>query len=112
MTGPQIRQLRQTHAAEDVVVSNYTNQTVTGSDVPDDVVVDEMSGSHFQFLGLRPIMGRYILPTDVPHGQDPQPLAVLSYKFWQRHYRADPSVLRKAIHLNHKPSTILREMPL
>ena len=51
LTGPQIRQLRQTHAVEDVVVSNYTNQTVTGSDVPDDVVVDEMSGSHFQFLG-------------------------------------------------------------
>src|ERR1700745_1150823 len=39
LPGPQIRQLRQTHAVEDVVASNYTSQTVTGSDVPDDVVV-------------------------------------------------------------------------
>ena len=38
LTGPQIRQLRQTHAVEDVVASNYTNQTVTGGDVPDDVI--------------------------------------------------------------------------
>src|ERR1700758_3840723 len=42
LTGPQIRQLRQTHAVEDVVVSNYTNQTVTGSDLPDDVIAVEM----------------------------------------------------------------------
>src|SRR5262249_6419317 len=30
LTGPQIRLLRQTHAVEDVAVSNYTSQTVTG----------------------------------------------------------------------------------
>ena len=73
LTGPQIRQLRQTHAVEDVVASNYTNQTVTGSDVPDDVVVNEMSGSHFEFLGLRPILGRYIMPTDAPMARIPSP---------------------------------------
>ena len=112
LTGPQIRQLRQTHAAEDVVVSNYTNQTVTGGDIPDDVVVDEMSGSHFQFLGLRPILGRYIMPADAPDGQDPQPVAVLSYKFWQRHYRGDPAIVGKSIQLNHKTYTILGVMPV
>src|ERR1700694_4419448 len=112
LTGPQIRQLRQTHAAEDVVASNYTNQTVTGSDVPDDVVVNEMTGSHFQFLGLRPILGRYIMPADAPDGQDPQPGAVLSYKFWQRHYRNDPAVVGKTIQLNHKAYTILGVMPV
>src|SRR5271163_4406440 len=79
LTGPQIRQLRQTHAVEDVVASNYTTQTVTGTDLPDDVVVDEMSGSHFQFLGLSPILGRFIMPSDAPDGQDPQPVAVLGY---------------------------------
>jgi len=112
LTGPQIRQLRQTHAVEDVVVSNYTNQTVTGGDVPDDVVVNEMSGSHFEFLGLTPILGRYIMPADAPDGQDPQPVAVLSYKFWQRHYRGDPAVVGKTIQLNHKTYTILGVMPV
>ena len=91
LTGPQIRQLRQAHAVEDVVASNYTNQTVTGSDVPDGVIVVEMTGSHFQFLGLNPLLGRYFIPADAPDGKDPQPVAVLGYKFWQRHYRGDPS---------------------
>ncbi|MGA7318545.1 MAG: ABC transporter permease [Silvibacterium sp.] len=112
LTGPQIRQLRQTHSVEDVVASNYTNQTVTGSDVPDDVVVDEMTGSHFQFLGLPPLLGRYIMPNDAPDGHDPQPVAVLSYKFWQRHYRGDPAVVGKAIQLDHKTYTILGVMPV
>lgn len=112
LTGPQIRQLRQTHAVEDVAVSNYTNQTVTGSDVPDDVIVDEMSGSHFQFLGLTPILGRYIMPADAPDGGDPQPVAVLSYKFWQRHYHGDPAVVGKTIQLNHKTYSILGVMPV
>ena len=112
LTGPQIRQLRQTHAVEDVVVSNYTNRTVTGSDIPDDVIVDEMSGSHFQFLGLTPLLGRYIMPADAPDGQEPQPVAVLSYKFWQRHYRGDPTIVGKTIQLNHKTYAILGVMPV
>src|SRR5579863_805858 len=112
LTGPQVRLLRQAHAVEDVVVSNYTNQTVTGGDVPDDVVVDEMTGSHFQFLGLPPLLGRYIMPSDAPDGQDPQPVAVLSYKFWQRHYRGDPAVVGKTIQLNHKTYAILGVMPV
>ena len=112
LTGPQIRQLRQTHAVEDVVASNYTDQTVTGSDVPDDVIVNEMTGSHFQFLGLPPLLGRYIVPADVPDSQDPQPVAVLSYKFWQRHFRGDPAVVGKSIQLNHKTYTIIGVMPV
>ncbi|MDX6462130.1 MAG: hypothetical protein QOE55_5827 [Acidobacteriaceae bacterium] len=112
LTGPQIRQLRQTHAVEDVVASNYTSQTVTGSDVPDGATVVEMTGSHFQFLGLSPLLGRYFVPADAPDGKDPQPVAVLGYKFWQRHYHGDPSVVGRTIQLNHKSYTILGVMPV
>jgi putative ABC transport system permease protein len=112
LTGPQIRQLRQTHAVEDVVASNYTSQTVTGSDVPDGATVVEMTGSHFQFLGLSPLLGRYFIPADAPDGKDPQPVAVLGYKFWQRHYHGDPSVIGRTIQLNHKSYTILGVMPV
>jgi predicted permease len=112
LTGPQIRQLRQTHAAEDVVASTYTEETVTGSDVPDDVIVDALTGSHFQFLAMNPQLGRYFTPADAPDGKDPQPVAVLSYKFWQRHYRGDPAVVGKTIQLNHKTFTILGVMPV
>jgi putative ABC transport system permease protein len=112
LTGPQIRQLRQTQAVEDVVASTYTEETVTGSDVPDEVIVDALTGSHFQFLGLNPLLGRYFTPADAPDAKDPLPVAVLGYKFWQRHYRGDPSVVGKTIQLNHKSYTILGVMPV
>jgi len=52
------------------------------------------------------------MPADVPDGQDPQPVAVLGYKFWQRHYRGDPAVVGKTIQLNHKTYSILGVMPV
>src|SRR5580658_4355948 len=111
LTGPQIRQLRQAHAVEDVAAFDFTSQTVTGGDVPEDVNAIGMTGSAFQFLGLTPLLGRYIAPSDAPDGQDPQPVTVLSYKFWQRHYRGDPAVVGKTIQLAHKTYTILGVMP-
>ncbi len=99
LTGPQIRQLRQTHAVEDVAAFDYTSIAIL------------TSGSAFQFLGLTPLLGRYIVPSDAPDGQDPQPVAVLSYKFWQRHYRGDPAVVGKTIQVTHKTYTILGVMP-
>jgi putative ABC transport system permease protein len=112
LTGPQIRQLRQTNAVEDVVGSSFSDETITGSDVPDDARVVEMTGSHIQFLGLPPLLGRYFVPSDAPDGQDPQPVAVLSFKFWQWHYRGDPAVVGKTIQLNHKTYTVLGVMPV
>ncbi|MGA8671308.1 MAG: ABC transporter permease [Terracidiphilus sp.] len=111
LTGPQVRQLRQTHAAEDVVGFDGESLTVTGSDVPDDVRAGMMTGNGFEFMGMPAMLGRYFVPADAPDNQDPQAVTVLSYKFWQRHYRGDPSVVGKTIQLSHKTYTILGILP-
>lgn len=111
LTGPQIRQVRQTRAVEDVVGVDGWNLTVTGNDVPDDVQAVMLTGTGFQFLGMPALLGRYLLPADAPDGYDPQPVAVLSYKFWQRHYRGDPAVVGKTIQLTNKSYVILGVMP-
>ncbi len=112
LTGPQIRQLRQARTVEDVVGFDGWNLTVTGSDVPDDVRTVMLTGTTFQLLGMPALLGRSFMPSDAPDGQDPQPVAVLSYKFWQRHYRGDPTVVGKTIQLTHKSYTILGVMPV
>jgi predicted permease len=111
LTGPLARQIRQAPAVEDAMVADSWNLTVTGSDVPEDVSAVMLTGNGFQFLGLPAVLGRYFIPADAPEGQDPQPVAVLSYKFWQRHYRGDPAVVGKTIQLTHKTYTILGVMP-
>ena len=45
-----------------------------------------------------PRPGTGLIPPDAIDGQDPQPVVVLGYKFWQRHFRAlDPNVVGKTI---------------
>ncbi len=110
-TGPQVRQLRQAHAVEDVIAVNRWNLVITGSDVPEDLYAVYFTGNAFQYFGMPALLGRYILPSDAPDGQDPQPVAVLSYKFWRRHFNSDPTIVGKNIQLVHKDYTILGVLP-
>jgi putative ABC transport system permease protein len=111
LTGPQIRVLQQAHAVEDLVGLDGSNLMVTGSDAPEGVQVADLTGNGFQFLGVPVMLGRYFVPSDAPDGQDPQPVVVLSYKFWQRHYNGDRSVIGKTIQLQHKSYNILGVLP-
>ncbi len=110
-TGPQIRQLRQVSAVEDVVAFNRWDLVVTGSDVPENLYALYFTGNAFQYFGMPALLGRYFLPSDAPDLQDPQPVAVLSYNFWRRHFNGDPNIVGKNIQLVHKDYTILGVLP-
>ena len=43
--------------------------------------------------------------------QDPQPVVVLGYSFWQRHYNGDRNVVGHTIEMVHKPYTIIGVLP-
>ncbi len=111
LNGPQTRELAKAHSLEYVVAANGWNLTVTGSDVPEDVQARYFTGNVFQMLGVPAMLGRYYVPSDAPDGQDPQPVVVLSYKFWKHHYNGDPSVVGKTLQLVHKPYTVIGVMP-
>ena len=111
LTGPEIRQLQQKSTVEDVVAMQTWNLIITGSDVPEDLRGVYFSGNGFQFFGVSAMLGRYFLPSDAPDGQDPQQVAVLGYKFWQRHFNSDPNIVGKNIQLVHKDYTVLGVMP-
>jgi putative ABC transport system permease protein len=110
-TGSQVRQLGEAHAVEDVMGVTGWSLTVTGSDVPEDVQGIYLTGNGFRFLGLPAMLGRNFLPSDAPDGQEPQQVVVLSHKFWQRHFNADPMVVGKPIQLLHKTYAILGVLP-
>ena len=111
LNGPQSRELAKAKSLEYVVAFNGWNLTVTGSDVPEDVQGMYFTGNVFQMLGVPAMLGRYFLPSDDPDGQEPQPVVVLNYKFWKRHYNGDPSVVGKTIQLVHKTYTVIGVMP-
>lgn len=107
ITVPQWQQLRSVPAIEDSILTNGTNLTLTGEDLPEDVQAQYMTSNGFQFFGVPALLGRGLQPSDAIGSQEPQPVVVLGYKFWQRRYQGDPSVIGKTIELMRKPYTIV-----
>ena len=69
-----------------------------------------VSGNFFSVLGAEPVLGRPILPgdADVP-GRNP--VAVVSYRYWQQTLAADPAVIGRTITINGTPFTVIGVMP-
>jgi predicted permease len=107
LTGPQFQEIRKSPVVEDAVLVDDGNLTITGDDLPEDVQGVYFSSNGFNFFGVPAALGRLLQPSDAVDGQDPQPVVVLSYKFWQRHYGADPGVLGKTIQLLHQNYTVV-----
>ncbi len=102
LNGPQIRLLRQSPAVEDTIVMDDWSLPLTGGEYPEDVATIFLSSNGFDFLGEPVLLGRGLQPSDAVEGQDPQPVAVLSYGFWMRHFFANRDVIGKTLELNHK----------
>lgn len=64
-----------------------------------------VSDSYFQTLGVRPALGRTLIPSDDQKGASP--VAVLDYAYWQSAFGGNPSVVGRTIRLNHVLFTIV-----
>ena len=107
LSGGQWQIIRKSPVVEDSFASDGWNLTVTGSDLPEDVNASYFTSNAFNFFGVRTLLGRGLLPSDGVDGQDPQPVAVLGYRFWQRHYNSDPAAVGKTVQLVRKTYTIV-----
>jgi predicted permease len=107
LNGPQIRLLRRSSALEDLVAMDSSSLTLTGADFPEDVETLFVTSNAFDFLGEPPLLGRGLLPSDAVDGQEPQPVVVLSYQFWQRHFNGNPATVGKTLQLNRKSYRIV-----
>jgi putative ABC transport system permease protein len=112
VTGPQLKILRQARCIESAAASWGTwNLTTTDEDLPQDVPSVQLTANAGSYFGIPALLGRTLIPSDAPDGQDPQPVVVLSYLFWQRHFNADPTVIGRTLQLVHKNYTIIGVLP-
>ena len=111
MTGAQLEQLRQARTVESVVGEDGWNLTTTDGDIPEDVVAAYISPNAPNHWGVPALMGRWLIPSDAPPGQDPERVVVLGYQFWQRYYAGDPGVVGRTIQLVRKNYEIVGVMP-
>ncbi|HTD95556.1 MAG TPA: ABC transporter permease, partial [Edaphobacter sp.] len=107
INGPQIRALRQSSVVEDLIAMDGWSLPLTGGDFPEDVETIFVTSNGFDFLGEPLLLGRGILPSDAVDGQEPQPVLVLGYKFWQRHFNGNPDAVGQTLQLNRKSYKIV-----
>ncbi len=84
--------------------------SVGGRGEPERVWGQLVSGEYFSVIGVRPFLGRGILPAEakVP-GRDP--VVVLSYALWQRRFGADEGILGRQVMLNGAKYTVVGVTP-
>jgi putative ABC transport system permease protein len=71
-----------------------------------------LSGGAFRTLGVPAVLGRvYTAQDDVQGGGPDGPVAVISYRMWQRRYGGSPAVVGTPITIEHLPFTIVGVTP-
>ncbi|HEY6445539.1 MAG TPA: ADOP family duplicated permease [Acidobacteriaceae bacterium] len=71
--------------------------TIVGLGTPRDVPAGVVDGHYFDVMGLRPVLGRLLGPSD--DGPNAAGAIVLTYQFWKTSLHSDPSVLGKHVRL-------------
>ena len=99
---------RQNHVFEVMALYSGANFDLTGTEKPEAISASPVTTGFFSVLGVEPIHGRIFRPEENNPGQNQE--VVLSYKFWQTHYGADPSAVGRTINLDGEPYTIIGVM--
>ena len=77
---------------------------------PQRVMTSYVSGNFFSGLGLKPAVGRLILPSEGEvFGSDP--VIVLDYNYWQRKFSGDPNVVGRTVTMDGQRMTIVGVAP-
>jgi macrolide transport system ATP-binding/permease protein len=76
----------------------------------DQVITSYVTGNYFTTLGLKPALGRLILPSEGKiSGSDP--VLVLGYSYWKERFGSDPGVLGKQVEVDGVPLTVIGVAP-
>jgi putative ABC transport system permease protein len=108
---PELRRLAELPAFADVMATSQETVLLTGDFAPESFGGVLMSGNAFNFLGVPPVVGRTIQPTDILPSGDADPVVVLSHRLWVRLFDANPSAIGRTLRLNGRPHTIIGVMP-
>src|SRR5262249_30365753 len=111
VTVPELVALQQSDVLDGAFASNNWPMTLTGRDVPEAVPTRELSADGLNVLEVPPLLGRVFTEADGPAGEQPQPVVVLTYRFWQSHFGGRPEAVGQTLYLNREPYTVIGVLP-
>jgi predicted permease len=108
---PEFKEFReQTASSCEVFGQSLQRATLTADGHSDTVSGSGVSSNYFSALGVRPALGRLILPGEGEKPGEPA-IIVLGYSYWQTKFGASANVIGKQVRLAGKPATIVGVAP-
>ena len=107
----ELRPLTEVPAFSDVMATSAETVLMTGEFAPESFGGVLLSGNAFNFLGVAPVVGRTIQPSDIRPDGEAEPVVVLSHRLWLRLFEGSPSAVGRTLRLNGRPHTIVGVMP-
>ena len=108
-SGPEVEELVQSEAFEQVGAWEAVSRNLTGGEQPERVAAAKVSRDFFSLLGVEPVLGRTIRAEE--QGAGGERVLVLSHTLWQRSFGGEASVLGQKVALDDEPYTIIGVMP-
>jgi predicted permease len=94
----------------DVFAYRITLAGVSVDHNSDHCLIGRVSGNYFSALGVKPLHGRLILPTE-GHTLGADSVLVLGYSYWRRRFAGDPDIVGKKVEINGHAFTVVGVTP-
>jgi putative ABC transport system permease protein len=99
----------QSRLLSDVAAYCGDSLILTGADVPEQLPTARVSPNFFDLMGTRPMLGRGFESTE--GGAGGRPVALISYRLWQRRFASDRSIVGQSIPLDQEMYTVIGVLP-
>jgi putative ABC transport system permease protein len=97
------------HVFESLTTYRTWNMTLTGAGEPQSINAGMVTADYFKVMGVMPLIGRAFLAEDDRPGANP--VTVISFGFWQKHFAGDASIIGKTITLDDRAFTVIGVSP-
>ena len=97
--------------ASGVIASHVTFFTIGPVEQSTRAAGQMVSANYFSALGVRPALGRLLLPDEDRDDKGGFPIAVISQRLWQSYFRGDPGVVGQSVRMNGHQLTIVGVAP-
>ena len=94
-----------------VAIGRFTPVSMGTQDNADRAWAELVSANYFDVLKVKPILGRSFLPEEGADKPGAFPVAIISYRLWQKRFDGDRTVLGQSIRLNRHELTIIGVAP-
>ena len=99
----------QSHSFLAMTVINNVGFNLSGIAQPENIGGYAVSPNFLALVGVRPVLGRDLLPSEEKPGT--APVVLLSYQLWQSHLGGDPAAIGRSITLDGRSYSIVGILP-